>query len=293
MQQYNVTFKLWWHYCNTNSFNMFDCSVSKVLSFLSEQYNKGASYGTLNCHRSALSLLLGKDVGSDEWVKRLLKGVFKLKPTFPKYTNVWDPQTVINLIANWYPNRELSRENITKKLVSLLAICTAQRVQTLSLIKLENVTISSTGIHIAIKDIIKTSTPGRDQPILYLPYYKDNIRICPATVLEDYIYVTSNDRPANISNLLITVKRPYRSATAQSISRWIKNVLKAAGVDVAAFSAHSTRHAATSAAAAQGVSIDTIRKAAGWTNASKTFANFYHRPIINNNNFAQSILNSV
>lgn len=293
MQQYNVSYKLWWEFCNADNYNTFDCSVPRLLYFLSEQYRKGASYGTINSHRSALSLLLGNNVGSDDSVKRLLKGVFKLKPNFPKYSSTWDPQIVLNNVSNWLPNRDLSRDKITKKLVILLAICTAQRVQTFSLIKLENISINQNGINIAIKDIIKTSAVGRDQPTLFLPYFRDDPRICPATTLEDYLYVTKDDRPANVSNLLITVKRPYKSATAQSISRWIKQTLAESGVDVAAFSAHSTRHASTSAAAAAGVSIDTIRKSAGWTNTSKVFAKFYHRPIVDINNFAQSILLNV
>ncbi|KAL0849300.1 hypothetical protein ABMA28_013624 [Loxostege sticticalis] len=291
IQQYNVTFKLWWQYCSYNGHNFFDCAVPTVLCFLTEQYNKGAAYGSLNSHRSALSMLLGSNVGSDDRVKRLLKGVFKLKPSFPKYSSTWDPQVVLNHVCNWYPNRELTREKLTKKLVILLALCTAQRVQTLSLVKLENISINPSGINIAIKDIIKTSAAGREQPSLFLPYFRENERICPAKTLEDYLHVTREDRPARVSNLLITVKRPYRSATAQSISRWIKQALSESGVDVAAFGAHSTRHAATSAAAAAGVSIDTIRKAAGWTNTSKVFAKFYHRQIIDNNNFAQLVLN--
>lgn len=293
MQQYSVSYKLWWQFCNDNNCNTFTCSVPTVLHFLSEQYKKGTSYGSLNSHRSALSLLLGNNIGSDDRIQRLLKGAFKLKPTFPKYCSTWDPQIVLNHIANWHPNRELSREKITKKLVILFAICTAQRVQTISLIKLENITISLNGISIAIKDIIKTSVAGREQPTLFLPYYTDNPRICPATALKDYLHVTKEDRPANISNLLITVKRPYKSATAQSISRWIKQGLAESGIDVSAYSAHSTRHASTSAAADAGVSVDTIRKAAGWTKKSNVFAKFYHRPIVDDNNFAETILQSV
>ncbi|XP_028159713.1 uncharacterized protein LOC114352323 isoform X2 [Ostrinia furnacalis] len=290
IQQYNVSFKMWWEFCHNNESDFFSCSIPRVLCFLTEQYKKGAAYGSLNSHRSALSLLLGNNVGSDDCVKRLLKGVFRLKPSFPKYSSTWDPQIVLNHLSNWYPNRELSREKLTKKLVMLLALCTAQRVQTLSLIKLENISINSNGVNIAIRDILKTSAAGRQQPTLFLPYFLENARICPAKTLEDYLQITHADRPANIPNLLITVKRPYRSATAQSISRWIKQTLSESGVDVAAFSAHSTRHASTSAAAAAGVSIDTIRKAAGWTNTSKVFAKFYHRQLIDTNNFAQSIL---
>lgn len=73
-------------------------------------------------------------------MKRLTKGAYKFKPTRPKYTYTWDPQLVLNYVAERFPNLSLSlkkkKKKITKKLIILLALCTAHGVQTLSLIKL-------------------------------------------------------------------------------------------------------------------------------------------------------------
>jgi hypothetical protein len=287
--QYNVCYKLWWKFSIDNQFNFYKGSIPAVISFLTYEFNKGSSYGSLNSHRSALSLLLGSSIGSDDRIKRLLKGVYKLKPVTPKYSHTWDPQVVLNHITTWYPNREISLEKLTKKLAILLAICTAHRVQTLSLIKLNNIKSSPNGIKIIIDDVIKTSGVGREQPILFLPYFEDNRNICPATVINDYLYVTSNFRTESSQNLLLTFKSPHKNASAQSISRWIKQVLGESGIDVAAFSAHSTRHAATSAAHRAGISLDAIRKAAGWSRTSETFARFYHRQLIDEGHFARSI----
>lgn len=103
LKQYNVTFKLWWQFCEFNNTEVLNDSVSLVLSFLTEQFNTGCSYGSLNNHRSALSLLLGDSIGSDDRIRRLLKGAYKIKPNYPKYTTTWDPQVVLSYIANWYP----------------------------------------------------------------------------------------------------------------------------------------------------------------------------------------------
>lgn len=289
LKQYSVTYKLWWQYCNNNNIDVFEPPKSSVLSFLAQTFQSGCSYGTLNSHRSALSLILRGKIGSDEDVKRLLKGAYRLKPNRPKYTHTWDPQLVLNCVSTWYPNDQLSLEKLTKKLVGLLAICTAHRVQTFSLIKLENVTISEVCVQIGITDVIKTSESGREQPVLKLPYFKDNIAICPATVLKDYISATQPIRTGNIDRLLLTYKKPHKPASSQTISRWIKQVLLESGVDVTIFTAHSTLHASTSAAHAAGISIDTIRKTAGWTESSSTFTRFYHRNLVNEENFASSI----
>lgn len=256
------------------------------MSFLSERFNEGCSYGSLNSHRSALSLLLGDQIGSDDRIKRILKGAYKIKPNCPKYNYTWDPQVVLNYISNWHPNSSLSLEKITKKLTILLALCTAHRVQTLSLIRLENITITDSGVKILITSNIKTTAPGRDQPLLILPYFRDNLKICPASALKEYISKTKSFRTQNSGNLLLITRSPHRAATAQTISHWIKAVLSESGVDTRVFTAHSTRHASTSAAHSAGVSVDVIRKTAGWTASSNTFARFYNRPIVKDDNFA-------
>lgn len=293
VQQYGVCYKLWWQYCHDNNIDIFEGSVSHSISFLTEQFDKGASYGTLNSHRSALSLFLGNNLASNDSVKRLLKGVFKLRPSLPKYSSTWDPQLVLGYISQWFPNTELSLEKLTKKLVILLALCTAHRVQTFSVIKIKNIIINTNGIQIMINDIIKTSGVGRDQPVLYLPFFRENLSICPATTFVDYMSLTKDIRPSGTDHLLITVKRPHRAATAQSISRWIKQTLCASGVDVTVYGAHSARHAATSTARAAGLSLDLIRKTAGWTTSSQAFAKFYNRPIVKESNFAKAVCLSI
>lgn len=289
LQQYGVCYKLWWKFCHDNNYNVFDTSVDHVLSFLSELFESGASYGTLNSHRSALSLFLGNNLGSDDCIKRLMKGIFRIRPSLPKYSSTWDPQLVLGHISDWAPNSQLSLEKLTKKLVILLALCTAHRVQTFSLIRTDNIKIKTNGVEIIISDMIKTSGIGRDQPVLFLPFFRENVSICPATTTVDYLTMTRDLRPSSTDHLLITVKRPHRGATAQSISRWIKQTLCASGIDVAVFGAHSVRHAATSAARASGLSIDVIRKTAGWTASSQTFAKFYNRPLILESNFAKTV----
>lgn len=89
----------------------------------------------------------------------------------------------------------------------------------------------------------------------------------------------------------MTTKKPFRKTSTQTLSHWVKDVLKESGIDTLVFSAHSTRHASTSAAKRLGVDIEVIRKTAGWTKNSATFAKFYDRNIISDRQeFALSIL---
>lgn len=58
--------------------------------------------------------------------------------------------------------------------------------------------------------------------------------------------------------LHISYQRPDGAVTSETISRWIKTVLTASGIDTSAYSAHSTRADSTSSALAQGCPIDVI-----------------------------------
>ncbi|KAJ8918214.1 hypothetical protein NQ315_014082, partial [Exocentrus adspersus] len=71
-----------------------------------------------------------------------------------------DKATGIVVAPYWpslYPNEELSLKNLTYKMVMLLALATAHRVQTLSLINVDNIESTNSGFQIKIPDRIKTS----------------------------------------------------------------------------------------------------------------------------------------
>ena len=72
-------------------------------------------------------------------------------------------------------------------------------------------------------------------------------------------------------------------------SRWLSTALRLPGVEVG-FSGHSTRGAATSAAAAAGLSVELILEAADWA-SERTFEQFYHRKS-SASAFALAVLNS-
>lgn len=264
-------------------------SIPMVISFLTSKFEDGLSYSTLNSIRSAISFVIGPHVGTDGRVLRFFKGIYKLRPKKPKFDEVWDPNIVLNYLSSLFPNETLSLELLTKKMVTLLALVTAHRVQTLSLISIENISINEDNINIKILKNIKTSGPGRFQPNLILPYFKDNINICPATTLLCYLNNTKAKRQ-DCKTLILTLRKPHHAASTASISRWIKQALFDSGLDVSKFTAHSTRHASTSKAFEGGINIEVIRKAAGWTTNSSTFARFYRRPVVcDPNAFAQAV----
>ena len=282
----------WNLFCNREKIDFFNPKNHTVLKFLTKKFKEGASYGTLNSYRSAISLISTDKIGEDPLISRLLKGIFKLKPVFPKYSFTWDVSIALNYIAKLFPLEKLSFATLTLKTVMLLSLGTAQRAQTIAGIQLKNVIVRTNEIQINILDLIKTSAPGREQPILILPFLRANPELCVASTLIKYMQVSSTLR-GRTDKLFITTKKPHRAVSSQTISRWIKYTLSKSGIDTTIFSGHSTRHAATSAAHKNGISLDIIRKTAGWTAESKMFAKVYNRPIISQNSFTQAVLSKL
>uniref|UniRef100_A0A1Y1L6N9 Tyr recombinase domain-containing protein n=1 Tax=Photinus pyralis TaxID=7054 RepID=A0A1Y1L6N9_PHOPY len=290
LKQYEVGLKLWWAFCKQNSLAPFRESVLDILKFLQTEYDRGLGYGSLNSFRSSLSVIFSPSVAEDARIKRFFKGVASLRPPRPRYTTLWNPELVLKHLSSWFPNEDISLEQLSLKLIMLLALVTAHRMQTFSLIELSHIIADAEGVRIFIPARIKTSGPNRNQPVLVLPFFKENSSVCAATTLIEYLNKTKNIRSSCCTRLFISWRKPHLQVSSQTLSRWVKLVLEKSGVDINIFSAHSVRHVSTSIAFQQGINIDLIRSTAGWSNTSNVFARFYNRPISDPNSFAMSIL---
>lgn len=140
LKQYNAPLKAWWIYCQSTNTPVFSPNITQALTFLTKELQRVGSYASLNTTRSAISLLSPDQIGNHALVKRFCKGASVLKPTAPRYDMVWDPEPVIAKLSKQQPHSKLSLEELTKKLVLLLALATGQRAQTLSLFKRAQIT---------------------------------------------------------------------------------------------------------------------------------------------------------
>ena len=146
-------------------------------------------------------------------------------------------------------------------------------------------------MEIFIPDKIKTSKLHKEQPLLILPFFSKE-KLCVASALKIYLTKTNNNRN-NIKELFISCKRPLKAICAQTLSHWTKNSLMRCKIDTSVFSRYSTRHAPTSTAYRKGLNIVQINERAGWTKESQTFAKFYNRPLVEENDaFARAVLES-
>lgn len=289
-KQYQTTLKQWCSFCEEEGLNLFDTTRSNILHFLTIKFKERASYGTLNSCRSALSLISKDKIGQDNMITRFLKSVYKLKPSVPKYSATWDVAIVLEYLSKLFPLERLALTELTMKTVTLLALCTGQRAQTLSKIEVNNIKFNTKGIRINVIDIIIRRRIQVDHNQCWsFPFSQKKMNYAIASTLNKYIEISASVRGEK-QKLFLAIKKPHKEVNTQTISRWIESTLTKSGIDTSVFTAHSTRHALSSAAFRNGVNLEVIRKCAGWSKDSEMFAKVYNRSIEQNCEFARSIL---
>ena len=270
--------------------------MKDTVQFLMTLVNKGLSYSTINTARSALSNIITEgecvNFGSHQVVTRFMKAVFETKNPVPKCTTTWDVSTVLKYLATLHPNSAISLKSLSLKLVMLLLLLSGQRGQTIYLLSLDGLNITEDTCNFQLLEHIKTSKPGGMATILTFKKYTENQSICPLLTLKEYLVRTKQLRKEE-KKLFISFQKPHKAVSRDTISRWVKMGLSAAGIDTTVFTPHSTRAASTSKAKARSVPMDVIMSLAGWSKAT-TFQRFYNKEIVNtSNDMANAILSSL
>ena len=122
----------------------------------------------------------------------------------------------------------------------LCALVTGQRCQTLHLMNLGQVHRNpDTYYTFCIDQLVKQSAPGREQPVLFIPRFIADSKLCVATLLDEYIDHTSSLRGEQ-QQLFISYAKPHYGVSKATISRWMRTVMLKAGVDTTVFKPHTT-----------------------------------------------------
>ena len=127
----------------------------------------------LNTARSAVVSLCIQDisVGTHPLVKRFIKGVFNNRPVFPKTTVSWDMSEVLRHLKEEKSAHELTFKELTLKLVMVLALLSAQRVETLVLLSINAMTFNWDRVKFKVNGLLKQTKPGVHQGDIELQRY--------------------------------------------------------------------------------------------------------------------------
>ncbi|XP_076050262.1 uncharacterized protein LOC143030903 [Oratosquilla oratoria] len=199
-----------------------------------------------------------------------------------RYKDTWDVKPVLTKLKQLEPLQSLPLKELTLKLVMLMALTQAARVQTLHLLVLKNISIKEEAISVWLGDNIKQCRPGFNiQSVKFFPYTKDE-SLCVCRTLRTYLEKTEHLRDETgkkDGRLLISFIKPHKPVSRDTIARWIKHVLTISGIDSTKYTASSVRSAAASQARSMSVPIRHIMSKAGWSRES-TFAKHYNKEIV-------------
>ncbi|XP_052098559.1 uncharacterized protein LOC127733257 [Mytilus californianus] len=281
IKQYQYSWRKFVIWCVQRKTNSFRPSEKDVIDYLNFLKDSNFSYSVLNTTRSMLTQTLsffGVDVTKFVFVDRMLKGCFNLNPPRARYSFTWDVNLVLTFLSSLYPLEDLTLKTLTFKLVSLVALTTAARAQSISALDLHFMSFSQRQgtIVFHIQELLKTTRPGFSLPNVVFKRF-DKPELCVVKTMINYVLRTKDVRKT--SSLFISYAT-FRKVSTSTLSRWLKTVLLLAGIDINIFKAHSFRCASTSAALASGCSIKDIMVTANWT-CAKTFYKFYYRELNN------------
>ena len=181
-----------------------------------------------------------------------------------------------------------SLKRLSQKLATLLVLLCGQRCgDILPLLDIRNLDLLENMRVMRIGDILKTSGPKNHIGEIKFHAYPTDLIICPLNCLRQYLEATKQHR-GTITSLFITLNKPFKAPSKDTLVRWVKQTLTDADINTNIFSPHSTRSASNSKARTC-VPLKTILETGGWR-SNKTFARFYDKPILQEEQYCFSIL---
>ena len=294
---YESSWNRWCRWCSRRKVDPLSSSISDILIFLTEVFNEGLAYRSLNVLRSALSSthpkIDGFSVGQHPYVTRLLKGALNKRPPKPRYSHTWNVDVMINYIISLGKNSTLSLKTISMKLVTLFALTCPERISALASLDLRHCHVLPEGVSFALTVPRKTGSSDKPAEAFFACFDQDK-KLCPVECFRQYLKLSRDVRPVIPSSLpdklFISFRRPHKPVTSTTLGRWLRTFMSAAGIDSQIFKAHSVRGASTTAAANAFVPLSTIMSMADWSSAS-TFRTFYYKPLFNSA-FAAGVLSA-
>ena len=194
----------------------------------------------INVHRSAISSVLpnvdGIPVGQLPVVKQLMKGILLKNPPLSKYSISWDIDIVLGYLSDLPENKDLSLSLLGKKFAILLALAAPKRVSEISRFDRRFMTKSDNSVIFTLPGLSKTQRNVNHRTVRYDSV--SNPKICVLECLREYEKRTVSFRPTSHDDpdpLLRSSVSPHNGLSPQTVSNWIKFVMKAAGVDTSVF----------------------------------------------------------
>ena len=124
----------------------------------------------------------------------------------------------------------LSLKDLSFKFLMLLLLVSGQRGQTIHMLDLNDMIVSDNGFTFVVVNHLKQSRPGYHNPQLKLVPFEDS-SLCVVTTCKEYLKKTKSFR-GNQSKLFISYVKPCKEVSRDTLTRWVRQVMAKASLDV-------------------------------------------------------------
>jgi hypothetical protein len=124
-----------------------------------------------------------------------------------------------------------------------------------------------------MSELEKNSRIDHLPPIITVPAFYRDTRLCPVFYLRSYLKRTQKIRQSD--SLFITLVRPHKAAAKSTLRRFLAEALLKCGVST---TPGSTRSTSSSKARSAGASMSTILEAGDWAHAG-VFKKHYYKAV--------------
>ncbi|KAI2663377.1 Transposon Ty3-G Gag-Pol polyprotein [Labeo rohita] len=267
---YALKWKLFTSWCGRHQQDPVNCPVGSVLEFLQDRLSAGLSHSTLKVYVAAIAAyhapLGGLSVGKDPLVSRFLRGALRLRPPVRSRVPSWDLSLVLEALCGppFEPIEEISDRLLTIKTVLLIAITSLKRVGDLQALSVAP----------SFLDFAPAPRPVVLQAFCPPPFREPDQQklncMCPVRALDTYVHRAARWRKSDQLFVCYGPAKRGFPATKQTLSRWIVDAISTAYESSGlppplGVKAHSTRSVSASKAFLEGVSMQDICNAAGWS----------------------------
>ena len=187
---YQSAWGLWHSWCAKRKVNPISATLNDVLLFLTDRFNTGAAYRSVNVTHSAISSchpkIDGYPVGQHPLVLQLLKGMLNMRPPKPRYTHTWDVHLVTKYLDCLGKTKLLPLKLLSIKLAMLFALSCPERASSLAKLDLRHCRVTPEGVSFTLVSPRKRGSPDQ-LPRAFFASFPHNERLCPVGTLRHYL----------------------------------------------------------------------------------------------------------
>jgi hypothetical protein len=312
---YDRAWRRWHDFCANRGLDPLRTSAEVIIPIIAEflaylSADELVPGGTINSYRSSLcgvyEMLLDRPgLARHPLLAGVVASAKRALPSMPRYEGIWDAALIPRYWSRT-PARTLAQKR--DKAISLGLITTYARPSDLARISRSpnHLQLTMEGYRFRIRGPKEGKKEEKLSPVVLLPFFvgdEDDIlghpsTICAATAWQEYLTALDASSPTRlplgfqrfpVGLFLALSARPFvhddKSKSegkyhlplgSERISKLMKGVMTAAGVDTSIFKGGSGRHAGASAAFAAGKEIDEILARGRWS-SFHVFQKFYLR----------------